>query len=71
MSEYFPELKSLGGRVKVELDLSNYARKPDFKNATGNDASKVSEKVDSDSLKSNVDELDIDKLKICQLIYAI
>ena len=56
MSEYFPELKSLGGRVKVELDLSNYARKPDFKNATDTDASKVSKKVDSDSLKSNVDE---------------
>ena len=27
MSEYFPEPKSLGGRVKVELDLSNYATK--------------------------------------------
>ena len=27
MSEYFPELRSLGGRVKVELDLSNYAKK--------------------------------------------
>ena len=25
MSEYFPEPKSSGGRVKVELDLSNYA----------------------------------------------
>ena len=24
MTEYFPESKSLGGRVKVELDLSNY-----------------------------------------------
>ena len=24
MSEYFPEPKSLGGRVKVELDLANY-----------------------------------------------
>ena len=24
MSEYFPEEKSLGGRVKDELDLSNY-----------------------------------------------
>ena len=68
MSEYFPELKSLEGRVKVELDLSNYAIKPDFKNATDTDASKVSKKVDSDSLKSNVDELDIDKLKIWQLI---
>ena len=32
MSEYFPEPKSLGGRVKVELDLSTYATKADFKN---------------------------------------
>ena len=24
MSEYFPKPKSLGERVKVELDLSNY-----------------------------------------------
>ena len=30
MSEYFPELKSSGGRVKVELDLSNYVTKADF-----------------------------------------
>ena len=35
MSEYFPEPKSSGGRVKVELDLSNYATKKDLKNATG------------------------------------
>ena len=27
MSEYFPEPKSFGGRVKVELELSNYATK--------------------------------------------
>ena len=27
MSESFPEPKSLGGRLKVELDLSNYAAK--------------------------------------------
>ena len=29
MSEYFSEPKSSGGRVKVELYLSNYAIKPD------------------------------------------
>ena len=29
MSEYFPEPTSAGGRVKVELDLSNYATKAD------------------------------------------
>ena len=40
MSEYFPKPKSSGGRVKVELDLSNYATKSDFKNATGVDTPK-------------------------------
>ena len=29
--EYFPKPKSLGTRVKVELDLSNYATKSDLK----------------------------------------
>ena len=31
ISGYFPGPKSSGGRVKVELDLSNYATKADFK----------------------------------------
>ena len=31
MSEYFPEPKSSGERVKVELDLSNYAAKTEFR----------------------------------------
>ena len=31
MSEYFPEPKSFVGRMKVALDLSNYATKEDFK----------------------------------------
>ena len=31
MSEYFPEPKPSGGRVKVELALSNYAKKSRFK----------------------------------------
>ena len=29
MSEYFPEPKSSGGRVKSELDLFNYTAKAD------------------------------------------
>ena len=32
MSEYFPEPKSLGGRVKVGLDFSNYATKVNLAN---------------------------------------
>ena len=37
MSEYFPDPKSSGGRLKVELDLSNYAKIADLKNTTGVD----------------------------------
>ena len=61
MSEYIPEPKYLGRKVKIELDLSNYATKTDFKNATGIDTSSFTKKVDSATLKSNVDKLDIDK----------
>ena len=62
MNVYFPESKSLGGRVKVKLDLSNFATKSDLKNAKGVDTSKFSKKVDLANLKSNADTLDIDKL---------
>ena len=62
MSEYFPGPKSLG-KVKVELDLRNYASKTDLKDATGIDPSSFAKKVDLAHLKSNVDKLDIDKLK--------
>ena len=61
MSEYFPEPKSSEGRVKVELDLSNYAIRTDLK--TSADTSKFAKKVDLAHLKSRVDKLDIDKLK--------
>ena len=45
------------------MDLSNYATKVDLKNATGVNASKFAEKIDLTILKSNVEKLDIDKLK--------
>ena len=64
MSEYFPAPKYLGGKVKFELDLSNFATKTDLKNATGIDTSSFAEKVNLANLKSNVGKLDIDKLKI-------
>ena len=60
MSEYFLEPKSLGGRVKVELDSSNYATKADSINAADVDTSKFAKKVNLANLKSDVDELDID-----------
>ena len=45
MSEYFPAPKYLGGKVKFELDLPNFATKTDLKNATGIDTSSFAEKV--------------------------
>ena len=63
MSEYFAEPKSFRGRVKVELDLSNYATKVDLRNATGDDISKFAKNFDLASLKSEVDKLDTDKLE--------
>ena len=63
MSEYFPERKSSGGRVKVELDLSNYSTKADLKNATVVDTSKSAKMVYLSNLKSDIDKLDTDKLK--------
>ena len=58
MSEYFPKPKSVAGRMKVELDLSNYATKADLKNATRVDTSKFYIKVDLASLKFEVDKLE-------------
>ena len=66
MSEYFPEPKSLGERLKIELNLSNYVTKVDLKNATGINTSKFAKKLDLLNLKSNVDKLDVDKLKNVQ-----
>ena len=63
MSEYLPEPKSLGGRVKVELDLSNYVTKADIKKATVVDIWKFVKKVDLAILKSDVNKLYLDKFK--------
>ena len=41
MSKYFPEPKSSREKVKVELDLSNYATEKDVKNAPGVDTSNL------------------------------
>ena len=54
--------------MEVKLDLSNYATKSDLKNATGIDTLSFAKKFDLASLKSSVDKLDINKLKMFQLI---
>ena len=63
MSDYLTKLKSLVANVKVKLDLSNYATKADLKNATDVNISKFSKKVELANLRSDVDKLDIQKLK--------
>ena len=63
MKEFFRELKSFRGRVKVELDLSNYPTKADLKKEASIDTSKFAKKVDLANLKSVVGTVDIDKLK--------
>ena len=64
MSQYFPSYRSHGGVIKVELDLSNYATKTDLKNVPHMDVSSFASKTNLASLKSKIDELNIDKLKI-------
>ena len=71
MSGYFPGPKSLGERVKVELDLSNYATKTELRNATDVDTSFFAKITDLANLKSNVNKSHIDKLKMYQLISEI
>ena len=62
MSQYFPEPKSLGGIVKVELDLSNYATKADTKTEKSVNTSKFTKNMGLTNLKSIMNILDIDKL---------
>ena len=64
MSQYFPPYRSSGDDIKVKLDLSNYASKTDLRNITHIDASNFASKTNLASLKSKIDELDINKLKI-------
>ena len=68
MSEYFLKLKSLVANEKVEIDLANYATKTDLKNATKLNTSDFAKKIDLAHLKSDVDKLDIDELKMYQVI---
>ena len=64
MSRYFPKpYEPFGGDINVKVNLSNYATKTDFKNATRIDTSKLAAKSDLVTLKAGVDKLDIDKLK--------
>ena len=63
MSEHFPKPKSWKPNLKVQLVLSNYATKADWKNETGVDTLDFSKKTDLANLKSDIDKLDIKRLK--------
>ena len=63
MSEHFPNPKSWNPNLKVQLVLSNYATKADWKNETGVDTLDFSKKTDLANLKSDIDKLDIKRLK--------
>ena len=65
MSQYFPKpYEPFGGDINVEVDLSNYAKKADIKNITHVDTSNFALKINLTNLKTEIDKLDIDKLKI-------
>ena len=68
MSKYFPKpLRSYGENIKVKIDLSNYATKADIKNITHVDTSNFVSKTNLANLKTEVDKLDIGKLKTVPL----
>ena len=60
---YYPPYKSCSNNVKVELDLTNCATKNDLKNITHVDVSSFASKTNLAALKSEVDKIDVDKLK--------
>ena len=63
MSTYYPPYKSSSSNVKAELDLTNYATKTDLKNITHVDVSSFASKTSLAALKTEVDKIDVDKLK--------
>ena len=63
MSQYFPKpYEPFDGDINVKVDLSNYATKADIKNISHADTSSFALKANLDSLKTEADQLDIEKL---------
>ena len=60
---YYPPYKSSSNNIKVKLDLTNYATKTDLKNITHVDVSSFASKNNLAALKTEVDKIDVDKLK--------
>ena len=63
MSQCFPKpFRCFGGNINVKANLSNYATKTDLKNVTHVDTSRFALKTNLANLKTEADQLDIDKL---------
>ena len=62
-SQYYPQYKNSSNNIKVELDLANYETKTDLKNITHTDVSSFANKTNLAALKTEVDKIDVDKLK--------
>ena len=62
MSQYFPTPLSDYKNIKVNIDLSNYATKKDIDDITHVDTSHFALKTNLANLKTEVDNLDVDKL---------
>ena len=62
-TSYYPPYKSSSNNIKVKLDLTNYATKTDLNNKTHVDVSTFASKTNLAALKTEVDKIDIDKLK--------
>ena len=64
MSQYFPKpYKPFGEDINVKVHSSNYTTKADIKNTTHVDTSSFALKTNVANLKTEVDKLDIDKLR--------
>ena len=63
MTQYYPPYRSSSNNIKVKLDLVNYATKTDLKNITHVDVSSFASKTNLAALKTEVDKIDVDKLK--------
>ena len=65
MSQYFPKPfnSHFGDSIKVKIDLSNYATKTDIKKIWHVNTSSFALETNLANLKTEVDILDIDKLK--------
>ena len=64
MSQYFPKpYEPFGGDINVKVDLSNYVTKTDLKNVSHVDTSSFATKANLASLKTEVNKIDVGKLK--------